>query len=256
MNPEVVEILEEYVQLYNRPGFIEDDPIGIPHQYDSPANIEIAGWIAATFAWGLRKTIINKSRDFLMRMGDDPHDFIVNHQPKDRLAFSDFKHRTFQAIDAYAFLTFLQQHYRQHPSLETAFSTHMKPDDTDVKNALIGFRNYFSSIPGCPKRTLKHVSSPARNSSCKRLNMFLRWMVRKDDRGVDFGIWTKIRSSQLCIPLDLHVERVARELNILSRKSLDWKAVEEITVYLKQIDPKDPIKYDFALFGMSLNNKL
>jgi len=248
-------LLDGMEERFNKPDFIADDPIQIPHDFSKKQDIEIAGFFASIFAWGQRITIINKSRDFLGRMGKDPHEFILNHRDEDRLIFSDFKHRTFQPVDAYAFLEFLQKQYRKHDSLEHSFVNHLQPGAETVEDALIGFRYEFISQSGALQRTFKHLSSPQTGSSCKRLNMFLRWMVRKDDRGVDFGIWEKIQPSQLCLPLDVHVDRVARKLNLLNRKQTDWKAVIELTSRLKEYDPKDPARYDFALFGMSLSGE-
>lgn len=251
----LVELLNEYESKYNRRAFIKDDPICVPHRFNKKQDIEIAGFIAAIFAWGLRKTIINKSSDFLSRMGESPHEFILNHSPEERLVFSDFVHRTFQPVDAYTFVEFLQNHYRKYDSLEMAFTQHLSPGDESVKDALSQFHLYFLNTSGAMKRTMKHVATPDRKSTCKRLNMFLRWMVRKDDRGVDFGLWKDISPSQLCIPLDVHVERVARNLHLLKRKSIDWQSVMEIMDELKRIDSRDPVKYDFALFGMSLEGR-
>lgn len=249
-------LLNEMEQRYNCLDFIEQDPIQIPHSFDKKQNIEISGFFASIFAWGQRKTIINKTRDFLERMGSDPHDFILHHRPEDRLLFSDFKHRTFQAVDAYVFLEFLQKQYRENESLEKAFSTYLTPNCQNIEKALIGFRNDFMYNSGTLKRSLKHLSGPQTGSTCKRLNMFLRWMVRTDDKGVDFGIWNSISPALLCLPLDVHVERVARKLGLLERKQKDWKAVLELTNKLKVFDKEDPARYDFALFGMSVDKSL
>ncbi|NNK90731.1 MAG: TIGR02757 family protein, partial [Saprospiraceae bacterium] len=180
-----------------------------------------------------------------------PFEFIVNHQEKDRKRFSEFKHRTFQYTDTLYFLEFLQWYYTQYESLEDAFVGHQ-----DMKSTLSTFHNQFFHLENAPTRTRKHVSTPARNSSCKRLNMFLRWMVRSDGHGVDFGLWKKIPTSMLMIPLDVHVERVARQLGLLERKQRDWKAVEELTANLRKFDPADPVKYDFALYGMGVLGEL
>ena len=188
-------------------------------------------------------------------MDDAPYDFILHHAETDRARFLDFKHRTFQATDTLWFLEFLQQYYRQHNSLESAFSRHITPGDANIENALRGFHDTFFTHPDAPARTRKHVATPARGSTCKRLNMFLRWMVRKDATGVDFGIWSSISPAQLLIPLDVHVERVARRLGLLQRKQSDWQAVLELTENLKAFDPNDPVKYDFALFGLGVLEK-
>jgi len=248
-------LLDEYVDLYNQPQFIEDDPICIPHQFQKLQDIEISGFWVAMLAWGQRVTIINKAKELMELMDNAPHDFIVNHQEKDRKAFLQFKHRTFQPTDTLYFLAFLQEHYQNNESLESAFTKQLSSTDTTTENALIGFQNYFFSLPDFPTRTQKHIATPARKSSCKRLNMFLRWMVRKDKRKVDFGLWKKISPAQLMIPLDVHVARVATSLGILKRQQRDWKAVVELTEVLRSFDPKDPVKYDFALFGHGVLEK-
>jgi len=193
--------------------------------------------------------IIKNANRLFEYMDNSPYDFIINHEEKDRKRFLDFKHRTFQPTDTLYFLEFLQWYYRQNESLETAFSKNINTGDENIKNALIGFHNLFFSLEDAPHRTKKHVATPERKSTCKRLNMFLRWMVRQDDNGVDFGIWKEIKPSQLMIPIDVHVDRIARQLGLLSRKQRDWKAVEEITSNLKVYDAGDPVKYDFSLFG-------
>jgi uncharacterized protein (TIGR02757 family) len=210
------------------------------------------GFWVAMLAWGQRKTIIAKSQELIDLMQGKPYEFIVNHSEKERKAFLNFKHRTFQATDTLYFLEFLQQYYRNNESLEDAFSRHLSPEDVSTKKAIIGFHELFFSLPDAPVRTRKHIATPSRNSSCKRLNMFLRWMVRQDDYGVDFGLWQKIKPAQLMMPLDVHVDRVGRQLNLLERKQRDWKAVEELTNILRIFDPIDPVKYDFALFGLGI----
>lgn len=231
-------------------GFIELDPISIPHRFHLKQDIEISAFFAATLAWGLRKTIINKVNEIMSLMDEAPYDFILNHQESDRKRFTNFKHRTFNDTDLLYFIDFLQRHYKKHESLQDAFL-----DDGNFissKDSLIQFHDYFFNIDYAPHRTRKHVSTPAKKSACKRLNMLLRWMVRKDDIGVDFGLWEKIPIKALMMPLDVHVARVATELGLLKRKQRDWKAVEELTSNLKKYDPEDPIKYDFALFGMGV----
>lgn len=247
--------LEQCVDQFNRPNFIEKDPISIPHKFNKQEDIEIIGFWTATIAWGQRVTIIKNANRLVELMDGDPHDFILNHKEKDRARFLDFKHRTFQNLDTLYFLEFLQQHYREHDSLESAFLKGLGKKDVDTKNSLIGFHDYFFSLEYAPKRTRKHVATPARKSSCKRLNMFLRWMVRKDKKGVDFGLWNKIKPSQLMMPLDVHVERIGRSLGLLDRKQRDWRAVDELTTALRKFDPKDPVKYDFALFGLGVLEK-
>jgi uncharacterized protein (TIGR02757 family) len=242
-------LLDFYVEQYNQPDFITTDPISIPHRFSRKQDIEIAGFWTAVFAWGQRKTIINKANTLLNLMDDAPYDFVINHRPGDRKRFERFVHRTFQYTDTLYFLHFLQHHYTHHASLEDLF---VSPGQATLKSGLIRFHESFFSLPDAPRRTRKHVSTPARKSSCKRINMFLRWMVRKDDRGVDFGMWNRISQSQLFIPLDVHVETVARKLGLLTRKQTDWQAVEELTQNLRLLDPDDPVRYDFALFGLGV----
>ena len=245
-------ILESSVAEYNRPEFIAADPISIPHRFSKKQDREIMGFWAAMLAWGQRKTIINKANELAELMDGSPHDFILNHQEEDRRRFLDFKHRTFQATDTLYFLEFFQQYYQQHESLEDAFVQHHSPTALNTEAALVGFQRLFFDHPDAPERTRKHIPTPLRGSTCKRLNMFLRWMVRKDDQGVDFGIWNRISPSQLLIPLDVHVDRVARRFNLLTRKQTDWQAVLELTEALRVFDPDDPVKYDFALFGIGV----
>ncbi len=252
MLTDLADFLEKNVKIFNRPGFIADDPISIPHQFTDNQDIEIMGFWISMLSWGQRKTIINKGNELVHLMDGQPYQFILNHREEDRKRFENFKHRTFQYTDTLYFLEFFQQFYWENESLETAFSRFLKADATDIEPALIGFHNLFFSLDSAPHRTRKHVSTPARNSRCKRLNMFLRWMVRKDGAGVDFGIWNSIQPSQLLMPLDIHVEKVARHLGLLKRKQNDWKAVLELTENLRKFDPLDPVKYDFALFGCSV----
>ena len=249
---ELKEHLDELVEQFNSPDFIEEDPISVPHRFRQKQDREIAGFIAAIFAWGQRKTIINKATEFIQLMDDDPYNFIVNHKEIDRKSFEDFRHRTFQPIDALYILEYLQRYYRNNQSLETAF---LAKANSGVKDGLVQFHELFFSLPTAPHRTKKHISTPANRSTCKRLNMFLRWMVRKDDKGVDFGIWNNIDASQLMIPLDVHVERVARSFKLLKRKQRDWLAVEELTNSLREFDANDPVKYDYALFGLGVISK-
>ena len=243
--------LDEKVDTFNRPDFVPKDPICIPHLFSKKQDIEISGFFAATFAWGQRTTIINKCKELLRLMDNAPHDFITNHKEVDLKAFLNFKHRTFNATDALYFIERLRIHYQTYDSLETAFTL----GDANMKSSLVGFRNYFFDLDDFPDRTKKHVSTPANKSACKRLNMFLRWMVRQDDRGVDFGIWKNIKPANLICPLDVHVDRAARKLGLMQRKQTDWQAAEELTENLRQFDPHDPVKYDFALFGLSIEEK-
>ena len=243
--------LDEIVDKVNHKDFIDNDPICIPHRFSKLQDIEISAFFAAIFAWGNRKTIINKTNEVLELMGNDPYDFIMNHQKKDLRAFENFKHRTFQAIDLLYFIEFFRFFYQNHHSLEAAFNPNPE-QPYNQKEALIGFHDLFFSLEFVPERTKKHVSTPAKNSTCKRLNMFLRWMVRKDHRGVDFGLWSTIPMSGLMIPFDVHVERYARIFGLLTRKQRDWIAVEEITECLRQINAEDPVIYDYALFGLGV----
>ncbi len=240
---------------YNQPLFIASDPICIPHAFTKKQDIEIAGFFAAIFSWGNRTTIIAKSKELMHLMHNTPHDFCLHHTDEDLKKLLHFKHRTFNATDLLYFIEFFKFHYSQHESLETAFTKSMKKKDIDTENALNGFYDYFFSLPDVPKRTLKHIASPQKNSGCKRINMYLRWMVRKDKRGVDFGIWNQIKPSQLIIPLDLHVARVAGKFNLIQRKKFDWLTAVELTQTLKSWDDKDPVKYDFALFALGVLEK-
>lgn len=247
--------LDDAVRRYNTPDFIPGDPVSIPHRFSRLQDREITGFWAATLAWGQRKTIIQNAQRLVDLMDGVPYDFIVQHEEQDRARFLEFKHRTFQATDTLFFLEFLQNFYRNSDSLEHAFARHLQPGDTTVENALAGFHRDFFNHPYAPERTRKHVATPERGSTCKRLNMFLRWMVRRDKAGVDFGVWTRIRPNQLLIPLDVHVDRVARRLGLLQRTQTDWKAVLELTEALRRLDPNDPVKYDFALFGLGVLEK-
>ena len=254
-NTDLLQFLNDKVSAYNQPFFIAEDPVCIPHLFSRPADIEIAGFFAAIFAWGNRSTIINKSKELLALMDNAPHDFCVGHSDNDLKKLLSFKHRTFNATDLLYFVSFFKEHYSHHPSLQTAFSQWMNKGDVDVENGLDGFYRYFFSLPHVPGRTLKHIACPAKKSACKRINMFLRWMVRKDKKGVDFGLWNTIRPAQLVIPLDLHVARVAAGFKLLNRTQADWQAAKELTEVLRSFDPEDPCKYDFALFGLGVLEK-
>lgn len=247
--------LDQKYEQYNQPGFIEHDPVSIPHAYSKKQDIEITGFWAAVLAWGQRVTIINKCKELFAMMDDAPHDFILNHSEDDLKVFERFKHRTFNATDTLYFIEFLKQFYQEHESLEEAFFQHRDPAATTVETGLKGFHDLFFELPDAPQRTRKHIATPARKSACKRLNMFLRWMVRKDDRGVDFGIWNQIKPSQLVCPCDLHVDRVARKLGLIQRKQTDWLTALQLTDALRELDPADPVKYDFALFGLGVEEK-
>jgi uncharacterized protein (TIGR02757 family) len=244
------DFLDEKADRFNQPGFIVNDPISIPHRFTLKQDIEIAGLFAATLAWGQRKTIIANCHRLLAWMDNSPHQFITSHTTSDLRAFKEFKHRTFNATDLIYFVEFLKWFYSNHSSLEQAFITDEKSDDTEL--ALINFQRLFFSLPDFPKRTVKHVSTPVRKSACKRINMFLRWMVRDDQRGVDFGIWKRLRPAQLICPCDVHVDRVARKLKLIGKRPLNWATAVELTKALRVLDPVDPVKYDFALFGLGV----
>jgi len=248
----IFELLEQNYRKYNRPGFIENDPILVPHNFHKLQDIEISGFFAATLAWGQRKTIIKKSLELMRLFDDAPHDFIMNHSDSDLKPLTHFKHRTFNSTDLLYFIHFFQIYYSKHDSLENIFVPGV--NEKNVKIGIDRFRQSFISLEFFPSRTGKHVASPAKKSACKRINMFLRWMIRKDAQGVDFGLWKRIRTNQLVCPCDVHVERVARALGLIERKQRDWLMAEELTDHLKVFDPNDPVKYDFALFGMGLNN--
>ena len=248
----VTDLLEEKAEQYNRPAFIPHDPISIPHRFSKKLDIEIMGFWAAMLAWGQRKTIINKCTELSELMDHAPYDFVLNHQDQDLKRFLNFKHRTFNATDTLYFLHFFQNFYKERDSLEYAFSDYVNETDTTIENGLIGFHDLFSNSENFPLRTRKHIATPLRKSSCKRLNMFLRWMVRKDDRGVDFGIWNNLKPSQLVCPCDVHVDRVARLLGLIKRPVTDWQTATELTASLRLLAPNDPAKYDFALFGLGI----
>jgi uncharacterized protein (TIGR02757 family) len=273
--------LDSKVAQYNRPDFIKNDPICIPHLFSKKQDIEIMGFWAAILAWGQRITIINKCKELITLMDGAPYDFIMNHKEIDLKKLLYFKHRTFNDIDTLYFISFFRYHYSNFESLEEAFlpqgvmlrhskyagkgllarpSTKLRmtadsQEVSTVESCLNYFRSYFFSLPDYPHRTMKHVSSPSQKSTCKRLNMFLRWMVRKDDCGVDFGIWDRIKPSELIMPCDLHVDRVARKLQLITRKQTDWQTAVELTQRLREFDANDPVKYDFALFGLGIEEK-
>ena len=255
MNDRLIDFLDKKVVEFNTVDFIKNDPVSIPHCFSKKQDIEIAGFFAAIFAWGNRLTIINKCTELIHRMDNAPYHFITQHQPSDIKRLLYFKHRTFNDTDLLYFIQFLAHHYKKSASLETAFAQGITKKDETVENALNCFYKYFFSFPEVPERTKKHIAAPFKNSSCKRLNMFLRWMVRKDNNEVDFGVWKKISPSQLVCPMDVHVARVARRLGLFERKQTDWKAAMELTKTLKKFDPLDPVKYDFALFGLGVTEK-
>ncbi len=252
MSKRLIDFLDSKVAQYNRPSFIAEDPVCIPHLFTKKQDIEIAGFFAASFAWGNRTTIINKGRELMELMHYAPHDFCMQHSEDDLRRLEGFKHRTFNTTDLLYFISFFRHHYSRYASLEDAFTQW----GSTVPEMLTGFYHYFFSLEYVPNRTRKHVASPEKNSTCKRLNMFLRWMVRKDDNGVDFGIWNHISPSVLIAPIDLHVARVARRFDLLQRTATDWQAAAELTHCLRKLDKNDPVKYDFALFALGVVEKM
>lgn len=246
----VANTLNTYYEKYNTLDFIADDPIAIPHSFTKKQDIEISGFFAAIFSWGQRTTIVKKSRELMSLMDNSPYQFITQHKDADLKPLLHFKHRTFNDTDLLYFIQFLKIHYLKNKSLESAFI-----HGATMRERLIHFQKYFINQNDFPTRTQKHISSPAHKSACKRLNMYLRWMVRKDKHGVDFGIWKQLQSSELQIPLDVHVLKVALRLGLTQSEKSDWTNVEKITEQLRIFDSADPVKYDFALFGMGILDK-
>ncbi len=255
LNEDIKQLLDQKFLQFNTKEFIENDPILIPRRFKRKEDIEIAGFLAATIAWGNRRSIINNATRLMELMDDSPFEFVSQHTNRDLKRFDEFVHRTFNGTDCKFFIRSLKNIYAKHGSMEAAFSKGLEENDQNIKNAIVHFRVQFLK-PSHEKRTEKHISNPLGNSSAKRLCMYLRWMVRKDTKGVDFGIWKSIRPSQLCLPLDVHTGNVSRKLGLLKRKQDDWKAVEEITEVLRQFDPNDPVKYDFSLFGLGVNREI
>jgi uncharacterized protein (TIGR02757 family) len=255
VNEKLKVFLEKKVAEYNRPSFIPYDPISVPHRFSKQQDIEIAAFFAAIFAWGNRTTIISKTTELMQLMDNAPHQFCLQPDEAGLRKLLTFKHRTFNTTDLLYFIDFLHHHYSRHTSLETAFSQRRKEGDETIEGTLTGFHNYFFSLEEAPHRTRKHIATPARGSTCKRLCMFLRWMVRRDDCGVDFGIWQNISPAQLICPIDLHVARVARQFDLITRKQTDWQTAIELTDQLRALDPEDPAKYDFALFSLGVIEK-
>lgn len=246
------EFLDEKVDQYNRVTFITTDPVSIPHRFTKKEDIEIAGFLAATIAWGQRPTIIRNALHLLQLMDDAPHDFIQHAGARELKRLDNFVHRTFNGTDARSFVIALRHIYKKHGGLESAFQNGLKQGN--MHEAISYFRACFFE-PTHPQRTEKHLSDPARGSAAKRIHMYLRWMVRRDKRGVDFGLWKTISPALLCCPLDVHSGRVARKLGLLQRTQDDRKAVEELTANLLLLDARDPVKYDFALFGLGVFEK-
>ncbi|RYE02198.1 MAG: TIGR02757 family protein [Sphingobacteriales bacterium] len=253
MSPaELKAFLDRKVAEYNTPAFIAADPISVPHRFTQRQDIEIAGFFAALFAWGNRTTIINKSNELLALMDGAPHQFITQHEETDLKRFLHFKHRTFNPTDVLYMIEFFRQHYQKSATLEDAF---VPAAFTGMEDALNYFHTYFFSLPDAPPRTRKHIAAPFKGSTCKRINMYLRWMVRTDNHGVDFGLWKKLKPSSLIIPVDLHVARVARRFGLLERPATDWLAAVELTERLRAFDADDPVKYDFALFSLGVGER-
>ena len=249
---ELKEFLDEKVILYNNPKFIESDPIQIPHRFSKKEDIEIAAFLTATISWGNRKMIIKNASRMMELMGNSPYDFVINHQQKDLNNLNSFVHRTFNSTDFLQFIKSLKHIYQNHSGLENAFL--IKNNATNYQNSIHLFKKMFFELDH-QQRTQKHISDPLKNSAAKRINMFLRWMVRNDKAGVDFGIWKTHSPAKLSCPLDLHSGNVARKLKLLTRKQNDWKALSELDKNLRRLDKKDPVKYDFALFGLGVFEK-
>ena len=249
---ELKEFLDEKVILYNNPKFIESDPIQIPHLFSKKEDIEIAAFLTATISWGNRKMIIRNASKMMQLLDNSPYDFVLNHQKKDLESLDGFVHRTFNSIDLQQFITSLKHIYSNHKGLESVLS--IENDSVTYKNAIHHLKQVFFE-DSHQQRTQKHISDPLKNSAAKRINMFLRWMVRNDNKGVDFGIWKTHNPAHLSCPLDVHSGNVARKLNLLTRKQNDWKALAELDKNLRILDKSDPVKYDFALFGLGVFEK-
>ncbi len=248
------ELLDGLHDRYNMPAFVEADPVSIPHRYAKKEDVEIAGFLAATIAWGQRKSIVGNGRRLIELMGDAPHDFVLNASESDLRVLLPFVHRTFNGEDALFFVRSLRNIYVHHGGLGGFFeSEYLRTGD--LRSVLSSFHGLFFTQPH-PARLRKHVSSIDKGAACKRLNMFLRWMVRRDGRGVDFGLWPAIPASALYLPLDVHSASVGRHLGLLARRQNDWRTVEEITAALRRLDPADPVRYDFALFGAGADGML
>jgi uncharacterized protein (TIGR02757 family) len=253
VSQEIKLFLEEKVYQYNNTHFIEPDPISIPHRYTRKEDIEIAGFLAATIAWGNRKIIVQNGHKMLNYLGESPYDFVQSFREKDLKKLQPFVHRTFNSTDLIFFLKGLRHIYTQHKGMEALFIKYAEAQN--LQQAISKFKAIFFEISH-PTRTEKHISDPAKGSAAKRINMMLRWYVRKDNRGVDLGIWNaQLSPAQLSIPLDVHSGNMARKLGLLHRKQNDAKAVYELDQVLRQLDPQDPVKYDFALFGLGIFDK-
>lgn len=246
---ELKAFLDEKVLKYNQISFIEKDPVQIPHQFTQKEDIEIAAFMVSIIAWGKRELIIKSSKRMMQLMEHSPYEFITDGTPADWKRMEEFYYRTFSPVDCMYFIKALNKIYLNHGGLEKVFQKGYELGD--IKSALRYFRMVFLSF-GSETRTHKHIANVDKGASAKRLNMFLRWMVRKDDKGVDFGLWNGISAKDLLLPLDLHTGNVSRKLGLLHRKQNDLKAVDEIMGYLRGFDVNDPVKYDYALFGLGI----
>ena len=250
--PNLKEFLDEKASKYESQLFIKDDPILIPHQFTNERDIEISAFITSIISWGNRKSIIKSSRNIMTYMDNSPYDFIMNHSIEDLIGTNKSIHRTFNMIDLNYFIISLKNIYKNHGGIEDIISD--KKNGSNIQERISSFKKIFFSLKH-PERSKKHLPSPIDGSSAKRFNMFLRWMVRSNEKGVDFGLWKKIRKSELSIPLDVHTGRIARELGLLSRNQNDSKSVKEIDLKLREMDHIDPVKYDFVLFGLGAYEK-
>ncbi|MDP3681562.1 MAG: TIGR02757 family protein [Flavobacterium sp.] len=249
---ELKSFLDEKVVQYNTLDFIESDPIQIPHLFSQKEDIEIAGFLSATIAWGNRKMIIKNSHKMMDLMGNAPYDFVMSHSENDLERLETFVHRTFNGQDFASFIRSLKNIYENHDGLESVYAKNQELKT--MQNSISEFKKTFFEIPH-QSRTQKHISDPLNNSAAKRINMYLRWMVRQDTKGVDLGIWKTISPASLSCPLDVHSGNVARKLGLLTRKQNDGKALAELDLKLREFDANDPVKYDFALFGLGVFEK-
>lgn len=253
---EIKSLLDQKFHQYNKAFFIEDDPISIPHSYTEKEDKEISGFLTALIAWGRRNMIMKNARSLMARMDERPYDFVLHASKEELGRLSGFVHRTFNELDAKSLVLALREAYRDHGGLEQIFSKGIKSSDQTVFGGIMNARQVLSSVEGFPPRTHKHLANPSKGSSAKRINMYLRWMVRDDKQGVDFGLWKGISPAQLICPLDVHTGNVARKLGILQRKQNDWRAAEELTGMLRTLCPEDPVRYDFALFGLGVYQEI
>jgi uncharacterized protein (TIGR02757 family) len=251
---DLIELLESKTKQYNLPSFIEADPISIPHLFSRKEDIEIAGFLSATIAWGQRPVIIRNARKWMQLMSDEPYDFMLHASEKEIQKLRPFVHRTFNGTDAVFFIKSLRNIYKKHDGLESVFQKGLEKSKNELlpmKGAIVYFRSIFLEVKH-ESRSEKHIANPASGSNAKRINMFLRWMIRNNQTGVDFGIWQNISPTEVLCPLDVHVGNTARALGLIAREQDDWKTVEELNMRLRDFDPKDPSKYDFALFGLGI----